>query len=47
MAEFFTEGTGATEQMLLVKSDIMKRISQMRLAEMEQPEPGEGVEEAL
>ncbi len=43
VAEFFTEGTGATEQMLLVKSDIMKRISQMRLAEMEQTEPGEGV----
>ena len=43
VAEFFTEGTGATEQMLLVKSDIMKRISQMRLADMEEPEPGDGV----
>lgn len=43
VAEFFTESTGRTDSMLLVKSDIMKRISQMRLAAMEEPEPGEGI----
>ena len=36
VAEFFTQSTGQTEAMLLVKSDIMKRISQIRLAAMEE-----------
>lgn len=43
VAEFFTENTGTTEAMLLVKSDIMKRVSQLKLAEMDIPEPGEGI----
>jgi hypothetical protein len=38
VAEFFTEATGQTSAMLLVKSDIMKRISQIRLAAMEAAE---------
>jgi hypothetical protein len=36
VAEFFTESAGQTNAMLLVKSDIMKRISQVRLAAMEE-----------
>jgi hypothetical protein len=37
VAEFFTQAVGTTEQMLLVKSDILKRISQIKLAEMDEP----------
>src|SRR5262249_1061609 len=43
VAEFFTEATGQTNAMLLVKSDIMKRISQLRLAAMEAAEVEEVV----
>lgn len=35
VAEFFTEQTGDTEAMLLVKSDILKHVSKMQLAEDE------------
>ena len=31
VAEFFTETTGRTEQMLLIKSDILKHVGKMTL----------------
>jgi hypothetical protein len=31
VAEFFTDSTGRTEQMLLIKSDILKHIGKMKL----------------
>jgi hypothetical protein len=39
VAEFFTEATATAEAMLNVKSDIMKRVSQIRLARMDEPFP--------
>lgn len=37
VAEFFTESTGKTEAMLLIKSDILKHIGKMRLEVLDQP----------
>lgn len=37
VAEFFTESTGQTDAMLLVKSDILKHVGRMRLEIMDEP----------
>jgi anti-sigma regulatory factor (Ser/Thr protein kinase) len=37
VAEFFTESTGTTDAMLLVKSDILKHVARMELEVLEQP----------
>ncbi len=37
VAEFFTEGTGRTEAMLLVKSDVMKHVGKMELSVLDEP----------
>jgi hypothetical protein len=37
VAEFFTDSTGKTEQMLLIKSDILKHVSKMKLEIVEAP----------
>lgn len=38
VAEFFTESTGRTEAMLLIKSDILKHIGKMKIEMVERPE---------
>jgi len=42
VAEFFTDSTGRTENMLLIKSDILKHVGKMKIELME--EPGEDEE---
>jgi hypothetical protein len=46
VAEFFTEATGKTDAMILVKSDILKHIARMELEILEEQTPGDTGEAA-